>query len=169
MPLEMFTGKTGERLIARAPVGEGSYADVTISTAEGATATIRLNYAGGQANGYPALSPTLGSLETAFGDLARHIPVIREGIERRASEWEDVAAKHSSTSEQDDDHVSLSTFLVRWWAEDAATYLRRMGAKPPICPRVMVGEILQLRLPKIYDNVSAVDLGTVQKIDIVNA
>lgn len=58
MPIEVFPGKTGERLIARMPVSPGSYAH--IHTVQGFC--MRATYQGCSSSGYPVLSPELDSL-----------------------------------------------------------------------------------------------------------
>lgn len=168
MALEMFAGKTGERLIARLPVEDGSYADVVVSTPWDIPATIRLSYEGGHINGYPALSPTLESLEQLFSGASALISAKRAGFAHEADKWERIARSASTAMEQDPS-AHLQALFTKWRAEDAATYLRKLGPKAPICPRVMASKMLQLRLPTMYGKIAAVDLGEVQKITIVNA
>lgn len=170
MALEMFAGNTGDRLIARLPVEEGSYADVLVTTPWDVPATVRLRYEGGKINGYPALSPTLDSLEEVLDGASALIPAIRRDLAQASDEWERLAESAGEVMEATDDaYVYLIAFFAQWRAEDAVTYLRKLGPKPPLCPRVMPGQMLQLRLPVIYGKVAAVDLGVVQEIAITNA
>ena len=162
MALEMFSGKTGDRLIARLPVKKDSYADVGITTQDSAPAVVQLRYEGGKINGYPALTPTLESLLAINHAVASSIVNQRHGFDKRTDTLEQQIGNIQRAKQRTNDTLAtLGLSLAEWQLEDAIAYLEKLGTKPPICPRVMLGQTLQLRLPVMYGKLSALDLGTV--------
>lgn len=185
MSLEMFNGKTGARLIARLPVAPMSYADVALEPSPELPdgATIRLMYLGGSINGYPALSPILTDLDQVYPHLSGLLRAIKRDMQQEAIAWSELSDKLAhQVGELEQLLVALPPEAIRYsdlatllfggieqmTIENRARYLRRMGAKAPLCPRVMVGAMLQLRTPVVYGAVSALDLGVVRHIDIHN-
>ncbi len=172
MPLEMFDGKTGPRLIARSPVAEGSYALITTDALEGLKV-----YAppGLMFNGSPALSPVLSS-------LPKFLSVPME------------ARRQALHNEFDRFEIKLDREMLEAWrirdAPDAPTgavltsiftqindglwrtmleRTRTMVEKLPICTSIMVGRPLSLKLPKgLFEELSTIELGTVTDVVIHN-
>lgn len=177
MPLEMFDGKTGPRLIARLPVADGSYAVVTLATDElnPSGGKINLAWVGASVNGYPALSPLQQSLLDLIPQISNLMSAEKRRILVRAGSWEKLAAELETMQGKSDAHTSLGGAIASVFvtldqirALNAAKYLKRMGSKVPICPRVMPGQQLFVKLPSIYQGLSTVVLGTVTSVSIHN-
>ncbi len=62
MPIEVFDGKTGPRLIARPPVNNKSYAVIELVDAPTLVTRFVASYQGGESSGWPALSPVMMTL-----------------------------------------------------------------------------------------------------------
>ena len=135
----MTLGTITDHRIVRAPAKAGSYADVSVLLADGALAHIRLEYIGGELYGQTALTPTCESLEPVIHGVSPQAAAsILQDIEEVAKEWPA-------------------------YIRDAKNLCRR-GPRPPICPRVVVGQMLRLRLPVAYGTLAYLDIGIVQAI-----
>lgn len=139
----MSLGVITSHRIRRAPVRDGSYVDVAVVLESGKLVNICLQYIGGELSGRAALTPTVESLQEVIGNL---LPQAAKSI------LQDIA---SATEE---------------WPAYAANsqHLRSFGPRPPICPRVVVGQPLWLRLP-VACGVSSLKIGKVQEITLHSA
>lgn len=139
----MTVGQVNDHRIVRAPAKPGSYVDVSVLLADGTRAGIRLEYIGGELYGRAALTPTSASLEAVIHGLSPQAAAsILQDITEVAKEW---------------------PVYIR-----EAKNLCRRGPRPPICPRVVVGQTLRLRLPVAYGALSYLDIGIVQAITLHN-
>ena len=137
----MTVGQVNDHRIVRAPAKPGSYVDVSVLLADGTRAGIRLEYIGGELYGRAALTPTSASLEAVIHGLSPQAAAsILQDITEVAKEW---------------------PVYIR-----EAKNLCRRGPRPPICPRVVVGQTLRLRLPVAYGELSYLDIGIVQEITL---
>lgn len=179
MPLEMFDGKTGPRLIARLPVAEGSFADVVLAkdALNPTSGEIRLVYAGANINGYPALTPVATSLQELIPQISARLSVEQKRILGVAESWEEMASTLKTLGDKFKSMTELNLGgaqalilcrLDQARAENAAEYFKRMGTKPPICPRIMPGAPLVVKMPRVYRGLDTVLLGTVRSISIHN-
>ena len=135
----MTLGTITDHRIVRAPAKAGSYADVSVLLADGALAHIRLEYIGGELYGQTALTPTCESLEPVIHGVSPQAAAsILQDIAKVAKEWPA-------------------------YIRDAKNLCWR-GPRPPICPRVVVGQMLRLRLPVAYGTLAYLDIGIVQAI-----
>ena len=136
----MTLGTITDHRIVRAPAKAGSYADVSVLLADGALAHIRLEYIGGELYGRTALTPTCESLEAVIHGVSspQAAASILQDTAEVAKEWPA-------------------------YIRDAKNLCRR-GPRPPICPRVVVGQMLRLRLPVAYGTLAYLDIGIVQAI-----
>ncbi len=140
----MTVGQVNDHRIVRAPAKAGSYADVSVLLADGTLAHIRLEYIGGELCGREVLTPTRESLKAVIhGVSPQAADSILQDIAKVAKEWPE-------------------------YLRDASKLFRR-GPRPPICPRIVVGQMLQLRLPVAYGELKQLDLGMVQEITLHNA
>ena len=137
----MTLGTITDHRIVRAPAKAGSYVDVSVLLADGALAHIRLEYIGGELHGQTALTPTCESLEPVIHGVSPQAAAsILQDIAKVAKEWPA-------------------------YIRDAKNLCWR-GPRPPICPRVVVGQPLRLRLPVPYGKISSLDIGVVQEITL---
>ena len=137
----MTLGQVNEHRIIRAPAKAGSYAEVNVLLPNHELAHIRLEYMGGELYGRPALTPTCDSLAQVIHGISQQAAVsILQDIDEAATERQT-------------------------YARDAP-HLRWRGPRPPICPRVVVGQPLRLRLPVPYGKISSLDIGVVQEITL---
>ena len=140
----MTLGTITDHRIVRAPAKAGSYADVSVLLADGALAHIRLEYIGGELHGQTALTPTCESLEPVIHGVSPQAAAsILQDIAEVAKEWPA-------------------------YIRDAENLCWR-GPRPPICPRVVVGQMLRLRLPVAYGTLAYLDIGIVQAITLHSA
>lgn len=137
----MTVGQVNDHRIVRAPAKAGSYANVSVLLADSTLAHIRLEYIGGELYGRTALTPTCESLEAVIhGVSPQAAGSILKDIAEVAKEWPA-------------------------YTRDAKNLCWR-GPRPPICPRVVVGQMLRLRLPVAYGALVYLDIGTVQEITL---
>lgn len=176
MAIEMFAGKTGERLLVRTPVAEGSFADVTVATLGrvAGRAVVRLQYEGGQANGYPALSPVLATLDAIDPQIRKRIEATRTAVTTAIEQdREDLGAvdyfidsidrRNGSAEFRENEEYLLARDL------DEVEQVERFLVKPPVCPRIMLQQTMQLQLPRpIFGPNSSRDLGRVLDVSIHN-
>lgn len=135
----MTVGQVNDHRIVRASAKAGSYTNVSVLLADGTLAHIRLEYIGGELYGRTALTPTCESLEPVIHGVSPQAAAsILQDIAEVAKEWPA-------------------------YIRDAKNLCRR-GPRPPICPRVVVGQMLRLRLPVAYGALACLDIGIVQEI-----
>lgn len=170
MAIEMFAGKTGDRLIARLPVAEGSYADVSLETKVGHEAVVRLVYLGAYHNGYPALSPELATLDSVDPAINTRIQAGLQIADGVISGLDEILASTKASLTGDFGLDALQAGLLSAATERDIHLLREFAEKPPICPRIMPGQMMQLALPKaLYGQGNVVDLGVVDGIGVHNS
>ena len=168
MPLVMYPGKTGERLIARLPVVEGSYALITTDF----LADLKVFHPEGlEINGYPAISPDLSSLPKDLSvPIEAHRQALHNQADRRELELDREMRRAWRLREPDD--APLSAVLAAAFAQITddieRTRLNRTRQaidKLPICTCIMEGRRLCLKLPKgVFGDLSTIELGTVTDI-----
>lgn len=135
----MSLGVITSHRIRRAPVRDGLYVDVAVVLESGKLVNICLQYIGGELSGRAALTPTAESLQEVIGDLLpRAAKSILADITKAAKEWPAYIAN--------------------------SQHLRSFGPRPPICPRVVVGQPLWLGFPVAYGGISRVKIGIVTEI-----
>ena len=167
MAIEMLAGKTGERLIARQPISDGSYAEVGLITLNGA-GLVRLTDAGGYQNGYPALTPELGSVDSVDTEIRRYVERVMNVNRVETAAARSVLDKLIEKS-QEDSYEGLVAELASIGLEDSVDRMEYFLRKPPICPRVMPGHVMQMALPKfLFPRENIIDLGVVTSIEIYN-
>ena len=145
MPIEVFPGKTGERLIARLPVKGDSYARLLFRE----RSPIEVAYSGCWANGYPTLCPR--SLEQISLEIAQY-------VEKQHQDY--IAVMDTELSQQASCGKRADEITVRQWEQDIEP--------KPLFPRIMVGEKLMLVLGSHYPEVNRTSLGTVAGWEIFN-
>lgn len=173
MPLEMFDGKTGPRLIARLPVVDGSYAEIKTDHLEGLKV---FSPPGLMSNGYPAFSPILSSMPTF---LAVPIEARRQALRNEHDRFELQLDREMLEAWRiiDNKDASLGAALNATFAHINTNLWRAMlertrpmVEKLPICTSIGVGRRLSLKLPKdLFKELSTIELGTVEEIVIHNA
>ena len=164
----MFAGKTGDRLIARYPVAEGSFADVSLRTEVGDTALVRLVDRGGYSSTYPALTPVFDTLDTISTSIRRFVEselIVGSGVLKAAGiTLDDILADR-------DEGTVLRRLLDGLDPELQDASEPRLYAfvnTPPVCPRIMAGQPVQLILGSAISRQHSIPLGIVEGIDIFN-
>lgn len=171
MPLEMFDGKTGPRLIARLPVERGSFALITTDEVSD-MAVYHPEHL--RVNGYPAFSPFTGTLPTwVSAPIGKKREQLRRLYDEAYAVWRGEGAKLDNILLDEDD---LRGGFVKGCAQVIADlhiamldHTRPLVDKQIICTTIQVGRGLNLRLPKcMFEQDAVADLGTVQSITIHN-
>lgn len=150
MPLEMFNGRTGPRLIAREPIDPDSYAEIAVlASGTSESHTLKVTYQGMKANGYPALSPIVETLPDRY---RRYLAEERRRLEELSSTLKRLAQQRV---EQYGSRIAhLDNVEIQW-------------QHTLVIPRVMTGEDLVVVLPGGYSR-SRVNLGPVGSITLHN-
>ncbi len=168
MPLEMFEGQTGPRLIARLPVTDGSYA--LISTDQVPILAV-FHPEGLVINGYPALSPVIDSNPELIAPMTARRKELRERLDTAHAKLSAVEAKLEEQVAQSP-RRTLLTGLAKATLDLERCILDR--AEPVIekqitCTSIMVGRVLSFKLPpRMFEDVATIEVGTVLSIDIFN-
>ncbi len=150
MPIEVFPGKTGDRLIARIPVDDGSFARIRYQNGRGHF-EFRASYQGGSAGGYAALSPDLFTLDQA---IARQI------------EDEKSVLVHNNRRFLDDKKYPLPDYArTREAAEETLEMLKGIV---PVLSSIKAGSVLSVIVPSILPT-RFYRLGKVTTWEIFNA
>lgn len=144
MPIEVFPGQTGDRLIARDPVREEAYAHIYL-VSELSMSYVTASYQGGSSNGYPVLSPVANSLPE---DVSRTIEAERKALIDDSSRY--------LTDEYDREIHDL-----------ANDEIGRYRAIIPVFSSIRIGVPLQLILPYSF-RTPRYELGVVHSWDIFN-
>lgn len=147
MPLRMFIGKTGERLIVELPA-EGDYAEIGVhDSVLDEDFTIRVTYQGARANGYPALSPVVEAL-----------PEIEQScLQQQGAACDAQIRAHNSIIDQ----------LVEQGMNPALAHKLEPSDHRSVIPRIMVGNLLEMILPSGYRDRQYL-IGVVTSITIHN-
>lgn len=146
MPLEIFDGKTGPRLIVREPMDSTSYAEIDV-LGPGASEryVLKATYQDMKANGYPALSPVTETLPERY---RLYLAQERTMLENLNESLRRAAQKHVDKFGELIAHVEDAE--IKWH-------------HTPVIPRVMVGEAVIMVLPSGYSR-SRIQLGIAECI-----
>lgn len=162
MPLELFKGKTGVRLIAREPTDPETTADVVVHGLR----TIQV-YApeGLLVHGYPGLSVVLDSLPPA---LAAKIEAHRKAeLEKLLAEYGTVddgwARLAEQTNSRTKDTEAILAPLRAVSSRKYDTELRRLK-RPPILTSIRPGRTVSIFMQAFRANTASLTIGTVERV-----
>lgn len=163
MPLEMFDGKTGQRLIARLPVSQYSYALIETDIISRLRVYHPPNLMHG---GYPALSPVLSTALPLIAPMLRRRQELRQLYGQALRRLDDQETALESADPLEAALLQMPIDLERASLANTSWLINR----PIICSSIMVGRQLTLHLPKaMFEAVATVSAGTVQDIEIHKA
>ncbi|HET6622682.1 MAG TPA: hypothetical protein VFG56_01990 [Candidatus Saccharimonadales bacterium] len=163
MPLEMFDGRTGQRLIARLPITKDSYAVVKTDLID----SLKVYHPSDlEQNGYPALSPVLSTVMTLVAPMIRKRQELRRTYDQAYQRIVDREVELESADALESALIQIQLDLER----DTLDNTRWMVDRPITCSSIMIGRRLTLHLPKtMFDEAAQVSAGQVQTIEIYNA